>query len=238
MARDVPVVFMTYDMLELGRRGHPRACRCRSDAGGWSRCWARTRAGVLRLSPTVDAQTWDDARDTARRLARARRRRADAEAPRLAYGVGRKRGDWWKWKIDPSHHGRGADLCAAGQRQARQPADRLHVRGLGRRRSSCPSRRPTRACRMTKSPSSIAGSGGTPASASARCATSNRCRCSSSDSKRSRVRRGIDPDRGALSANAALAQRQAGGGSRYAGERQTAARRGRELTSTSWSAGP
>jgi DNA ligase-1 len=56
---------------------------------------------TIRVSPIVSAETWDA-------LAA---RRADSRAlgveglmlKRLAspYGVGRKRGDWWKWKIDP-----------------------------------------------------------------------------------------------------------------------------------------
>jgi DNA ligase-1 len=58
-------------------------------------------ASVVQLSPLVDADTWTSLAE-ARRSSRARGveglmfKRIDS-----AYGVGRKRGDWWKWKIDP-----------------------------------------------------------------------------------------------------------------------------------------
>jgi DNA ligase-1 len=32
---------------------------------------------------------------------RSRRRGADAQTPRRPYLSGRKKGDWWKWKVDP-----------------------------------------------------------------------------------------------------------------------------------------
>ena len=119
LARTVPVVFMTYDVLEdrgIDIRTRPQSeRRTRLEA---LLAAIRERAsrdhvpadlfgpihrqpGILRISPTVVAQSWND-------LARLR---ADARArgveglmlKRLtsAYGVGRKRGDWWKWKIDP-----------------------------------------------------------------------------------------------------------------------------------------
>jgi DNA ligase-1 len=127
-ARDVPVVFMAYDVLEhQGRdvRSEPLATR---------RVWLESivaraqqlapaaprpqrpdmllpfdddavtvasRSEALRTSPIVDASTWDD-------LGRVRQdsRRLGVEGLMIkrlssAYTVGRKRGDWWKWKIDP-----------------------------------------------------------------------------------------------------------------------------------------
>jgi DNA ligase-1 len=96
--RAVPVVFVAYDLLETGGRDireEPLAERR-----------ARllplvTGDGVLRLSPDVDAPTWD-ALATLRLESRERGvegfilKRRDAE-----YGVGRRKGVWWKWKIDP-----------------------------------------------------------------------------------------------------------------------------------------
>ena len=128
-ARDLPVVFMAYDVLEAGgtdlrdqpldvRRarmeaivaGLPRAAPAAAagraaapllpfeddaDAAG------AAAAGPLRISPIVDAAGWAE-------LAALRddSRRRGVEGLMLkrrgsAYGVGRKRGDWWKWKIDP-----------------------------------------------------------------------------------------------------------------------------------------
>jgi ATP-dependent DNA ligase len=56
---------------------------------------------VLRASPLVPAETW-----TSLGNLRAESRARGVEGLMLkrtsaSYGVGRKRGDWWKWKIDP-----------------------------------------------------------------------------------------------------------------------------------------
>ena len=60
-----------------------------------------TAVSPLRLSPRVEATSWEA-------LAGLRRESRDRGVEGVmikrldsAYGVGRKRGDWWKWKIDP-----------------------------------------------------------------------------------------------------------------------------------------
>jgi DNA ligase-1 len=58
-------------------------------------------AGRLLLSPAVTATGWDDVA-----VARARARDTGAEGLMLkrwnsTYGVGRRKGDWWKWKVEP-----------------------------------------------------------------------------------------------------------------------------------------
>ena len=106
MARAVPVVFMAYDVLEdagedirqlpLHER-RARLIRLMSGAGDDS---AHT-SGVLRVSSTISPASWDDITDQ-RRESRSRGveglmlKRAASQ-----YGVGRRRGDWWKWKVDP-----------------------------------------------------------------------------------------------------------------------------------------
>ena len=143
LVRAVPVVFMTYDILEdhgedvrslplAERRGRletrlkPEASADQvrltdqvrlkpdtttADAGsivesGFSRTervvsgFTRTE-GVLRASPIVRTASWTDLA-----ALRAESRARGVEGFMLkrltsAYGVGRKRGDWWKWKIDP-----------------------------------------------------------------------------------------------------------------------------------------
>ena len=110
MARLVPVVFMTYDLLEESGRDirevplRERRARLtsllnidhESAAPGVS-----ARAGVLRISPAVTANSWEELA-AQRHDSRAR----GVEGLMLkraasAYGVGRRRGEWWKWKIDP-----------------------------------------------------------------------------------------------------------------------------------------
>ena len=56
---------------------------------------------VLRSSPVIDYKNWDELI-----AQRSKARDINSEGIMLkrknsAYGVGRKRGDWWKWKIDP-----------------------------------------------------------------------------------------------------------------------------------------
>ena len=96
--RAVPVVFTAFDVLEDGAidiRERPLSER-------------RTRLerllageGVVRLSETVTAPDWDSL-TTLRQESRARGVEGFIIKRRTSpYGVGRKRGDWWKWKIGP-----------------------------------------------------------------------------------------------------------------------------------------
>jgi DNA ligase-1 len=99
VARDVPVVFMTYDILELNGRDLREELlaerRSQLDA------LLALSAGVIRPSPPLAAKGWDELA-ALRRESRSRNveglmlKRLDSP-----YGVGRKRGDWWKWKIEP-----------------------------------------------------------------------------------------------------------------------------------------
>jgi DNA ligase-1 len=95
--RAVPAVFVVYDVLERdGMDLRPRALTERRDV-----LPHLVTGGVLRVSEEVAAPTWDEL--AALRLeSRARGvegfilKRRDSE-----YGVGRRKGAWWKWKIDP-----------------------------------------------------------------------------------------------------------------------------------------
>jgi len=127
-ARDLPVVFMAYDVLEdagadvratplIDRRARleaivsalpgvrpeaPAAARApllpfEEDATGASGLAQET----IRISPIVPGDTWTALADV-----RGESRHRGVEGLMLkrltsTYGVGRKRGDWWKWKIDP-----------------------------------------------------------------------------------------------------------------------------------------
>ena len=95
--RSVPVVFVVYDLLEHGGadiRATPLADRRRA-------LQELIPGGVLRLSEEVIVPAWADL--AALRLESRERgvegfilKRRDSE-----YGVGRRKGAWWKWKIDP-----------------------------------------------------------------------------------------------------------------------------------------
>ncbi|AYB35198.1 ATP-dependent DNA ligase [Chryseolinea soli] len=120
LLQEVPVAFVAYDVLEW--------------EGADVRLWPLTARReklealaaakphpVLQLSPTIDFSTWEQLRE-----ARTHSREYRSEGIMLKrkdsiYRDGRRRGDWWKWKIDPftidavmiyamSGHGRRANL--------------------------------------------------------------------------------------------------------------------------------
>ncbi|MGF1449005.1 MAG: ATP-dependent DNA ligase [Opitutales bacterium] len=116
---EVPMAFMAYDLLECDgedwREQPLHARRERLEA------ILERAGGPLRVSPCVEVVDWAEAealRQTSReRLAEGlmiKRRES-------TYQSGRKRGDWWKWKVDPfsvdavllyaeAGHGRRANL--------------------------------------------------------------------------------------------------------------------------------
>jgi DNA ligase-1 len=98
MVRAVPVVFMAYDILE--ERGEDIRNRPLEERRGILETHLPA-AAVLRTSEIVKASSWTELA-ALRQNSRARgveglmiKRRSSV------YGVGRRRGDWWKWKIDP-----------------------------------------------------------------------------------------------------------------------------------------
>ena len=101
MLADVPVVLMCYDLLEIDGgdiRAEPMADRRRRLEELLARPALRHR---FTISPVVSGGDWDTVRRAhgeARELAAEglMLKRRDA-----AYGVGRRRGPWWKWKVQP-----------------------------------------------------------------------------------------------------------------------------------------
>ncbi len=101
LLNEAPVILLAYDLLENG--GHDlRALpfverRTRMDA----LLTALPGEAPIRPSPLIPFDSWDS-------LARIRSTARDSRAEGLMlksaaspYHVGRKRGDWWKWKLDP-----------------------------------------------------------------------------------------------------------------------------------------
>jgi len=97
---EVPVGFIAYDLLEYGGedwRGRPLAER----RAQLSVIVGAAAHPLLQLSPVIAFHSWEQ-------LAAARGRSRDQGSEGImlkkktsVYQVGRKRGDWWKWKIDP-----------------------------------------------------------------------------------------------------------------------------------------
>jgi DNA ligase-1 len=98
---EVPVVLLAFDLLELnGEDVRQRPLEWRRDQLKRLLATAGSQ-GHLVASPLVEGATWETLKHT-REEARSRgvegfmlKRRGSP------YRVGRKRGDWWKWKIDP-----------------------------------------------------------------------------------------------------------------------------------------
>ncbi len=98
--QETPITFFAYDVLEyqgMDYREKPLTER-REDLEKMVR---QTNHPALVLSPLIQFQHWDE-------LIEIRKQSRDNGAEGLmlkrkdaAYQVGRKRGDWWKWKIDP-----------------------------------------------------------------------------------------------------------------------------------------
>ncbi|HZY81876.1 MAG TPA: ATP-dependent DNA ligase, partial [Cyclobacteriaceae bacterium] len=97
---DAPVVLMGYDVLEYGGRD------LRNETQEYRRhlleqIAAEVDLPVFRLSPLVDFKTWDDLRVLHKE---SRERGSEGfmlKRKEATYQVGRKKGNWWKWKVDP-----------------------------------------------------------------------------------------------------------------------------------------
>ncbi len=118
---EAPVILMAYDLLEHEGRDIRQAPLQDRRAILERLVQAAPDSAPLRLSASVDFTTWDDlgkARDQSRALNAEGLMLKRHDSPYLS---GRKKGDWWKWKIDPltidavmiyaqSGHGRRANL--------------------------------------------------------------------------------------------------------------------------------
>ena len=100
LRREVPVVFMAYDCMELA------GSDCRRESTAERRqhlegfC-GRNGSALLRSSPLVECPDWTSLVEV-RTTSRERRVEGLMLKRRSApYGAGRKKGDWWKWKVEP-----------------------------------------------------------------------------------------------------------------------------------------
>jgi DNA ligase-1 len=100
LLKAVPVILMAYDLLERNGedlRGRELAWR----SGALGELLARAEAPRLQRSRPVAADSWKELEGK-----RAEARSMGVEGLMLkrcnsAYQAGRRRGDWWKWKVDP-----------------------------------------------------------------------------------------------------------------------------------------
>lgn len=100
---EVPVVFMAYDLLERDWQDQ-RQKSIEERRRELEEVVQAMPAGLaLRLSPLVHGQSWQE---LAQLQSESRCRQVEGlmlKRRTSSYGVGRQRGNWWKWKIDPYH---------------------------------------------------------------------------------------------------------------------------------------
>jgi DNA ligase-1 len=97
---EAPVGFIAYDLLEYeGNDWRERPLQERR--AQLEQIVSNIHHPLMHISPIVEFNTWDE-------LTRARQSSRDKGSEGIMlkkkgspYQVGRKRGDWWKWKIDP-----------------------------------------------------------------------------------------------------------------------------------------
>ena len=100
LLEEIPVIFLAYDLLELDGKD------VRDQSLEWRRKELAEIVGTLAhsqllLSPIVEGASWENLE-----LIRAESRERYVEGLMLKrrsspYRVGRQRGDWWKWKVNP-----------------------------------------------------------------------------------------------------------------------------------------
>lgn len=111
LLEDAPVILMAYDLLEFGGediREHPFEQRrlmleqllTPGALDEYPSCRAQL-SPVLRVSPRVVSESWQDLIEN-----RGQSRLLKVEGLMLKrknshYGFGRRKGDWWKWKVEP-----------------------------------------------------------------------------------------------------------------------------------------
>ena len=97
---EVPVIFMGYDLMEVNGkdlRDQPIEYRRQS----LESIVASMNHPSLQISPLLDFSTWENLMEI-RQTSRAHKSEGIMlKHKQSIYKSGRKKGDWWKWKIDP-----------------------------------------------------------------------------------------------------------------------------------------
>jgi DNA ligase 1 len=97
---EAPAIFLAFDLLEH-EGGDARDLPLAERRARLEAVTDRARVAALRVSPAVAAASWDEL-ERLREQARSRGVEGFMLKRRNApYGVGRRRGDWWKWKVAP-----------------------------------------------------------------------------------------------------------------------------------------
>jgi len=99
LRREVPVLFMAYDILE--HDGEDVREQSTADRRGLLEDFAKTARESFALSPRIEVRSWEE---VAGKRQEARERQVEGlmlKANTAPYFAGRRKGEWWKWKVDP-----------------------------------------------------------------------------------------------------------------------------------------
>lgn len=97
---DTPVAFYAYDIIEHNGndiRQEPLTQR----RALLEALLKGIPTDVIRLSPVIDFKTWDELAEIRSRAREMNSEGVMLKAANSIYHTGRKKGDWWKWKINP-----------------------------------------------------------------------------------------------------------------------------------------
>lgn len=101
LLKEAPIVLMAYDLLEVGGEDiRPRPMSERRELLEKLLAENNTQ-GIIHLSPVVEWDSWEEL--VAERTT-AREKHSEGlmlKRKNSEYKQGRKKGDWWKWKVDP-----------------------------------------------------------------------------------------------------------------------------------------
>lgn len=98
LLNQVPVIFMIYDLLEYQGNDirHLPFCERRAFFAHWDNL-----NPSIKVSPTMILQSWEEVKHVREQAKDNGTEGLILKKITSSYGIGRKRGSWWKFKIDP-----------------------------------------------------------------------------------------------------------------------------------------
>lgn len=100
MLEEIPVVVFAYDLLEWEGEDW-REKRLSDRRGQLEMLFKRNAATNLQLSQIIASTSWDELKQVRENVRTINSEGLMLKQVDSRYHAGRKKGDWWKWKIDP-----------------------------------------------------------------------------------------------------------------------------------------
>ncbi|MDP9229243.1 MAG: ATP-dependent DNA ligase, partial [Bacteroidota bacterium] len=98
--QDAPVAFIAYDILEYeGIDARQKTMIERREM--LEQVIKKINNPVLQLSPVIKFSDWNELKEQRKKSREINSEGIMLKRKNSVYQVGRRRGDWWKWKIDP-----------------------------------------------------------------------------------------------------------------------------------------